>query len=152
MPGLSEPDLQDALARTDCSILIILVTGHGSLPMGITAMKKGAVDFLPKPFDPGQLLEAPEKHREIRRIEAERTDVHEKPKLLTHREEEIFRCVVSGMLNKQIAYKLGITEKTVKIRRGHITEKLGISSVVELVRLAQKGGVKSPTPGNGGHP
>jgi FixJ family two-component response regulator len=151
MPGLTGPDLQDLLATAAYLMPIIFITGHGTIPMGITAMKKGAVDFLPKPFDDGQFLDAVtkavEKHRHAKRIEAERTGIQEKMKLLTPREEEIFRHVIAGMLNKQMAYKLGIAEKTVKVHRGHITEKLGISSVAGLVRLAEKGGLDLPSPG-----
>jgi len=148
MPGLNGPDLQDALIGANYPMPIIFVTGHGDIPMGVTAMKKGAVDFLPKPFDDDQLLNAVakaiERHREVKRIEAERNVARQKLRLLTPREDEIFRYVLTGMLNKQIAFKLGIAEKTVKVHRGRITEKLGISSVADLVRFAEKGGVEPP--------
>jgi FixJ family two-component response regulator len=148
MPGLTGPDLQDELARVNYFMPIVFVTGHGSIPMGVTAMKKGAADFLQKPFDDDQLLEAVskaiERHRDFKKTEAEKIDIREKMKLLTPREEEVLRYVVTGMLNKQIAYKLSIAEKTVKVHRGHITEKLGLSSVADLVRLADKIGLEPP--------
>jgi FixJ family two-component response regulator len=148
MPGLSGMDLQEALAKAECSIPIIFITGHGSIPMGITAMKRGAVDFLPKPFDDKELLEAVKKalaqHRETKRVEKEKDDGHRQMNLLTGREREVFNYVVTGMLNKQIAYTLGIAEKTVKAHRGRITEKLGINSVADLVRFAERVGVSAP--------
>jgi FixJ family two-component response regulator len=154
MPGLTGPDLQELLARADYPMPIVFITGHGTIPVGIAAMKKGAIDFLPKPFDDEELLEAVakaiDKHREIKRVEAEKIGIHDRMKLLTPREDEIFRHVIAGMLNKQIAYKLGIAEKTVKVHRGHITEKLGISSVAELARLAERGGVELPRIGGPG--
>jgi FixJ family two-component response regulator len=146
MPGLSGIDLQKELNKADYHMPIIFITGHGDIPMSVEAMKKGAVDFLTKPFDDEELLQALraaiEKDRNAR---AENTDVLEIRRLielLTPRENEILRYVVTGMLNKQIALKLGIAEKTVKVHRGRVMEKLGVDSVAELVRLAEKAGIK----------
>jgi FixJ family two-component response regulator len=146
MPGLTGMDLQDELAKTAYSMPIVFITGHGNIPMGIAAMKKGAVDFLTKPFDDDKLLaavvKAIEKHREARKVEVEANDARERVKLLTLRESDVLRRVVQGMLNKQIAYDLGIAEKTVKVHRGRIMEKLRVTSIADLVRLAEKGGVE----------
>jgi len=148
MPGLSGMDLQEELNKADYHMPIVFVTGHGDIPMTVEAMKKGAVDFLTKPFDDEELLQALraaiEKDRNAR---AEHTEVHEMHRLielLTPRENEILRYVVTGMLNKQIAVELGIAEKTVKVHRGRVMEKLGVDSVAELVRLAEKAGI-NPT-------
>ncbi len=148
MPGLSGMDLQEELNKADYHMPIVFITGHGDIPMSVEAMKKGAVDFLTKPFDDEELLRALgaaiEKDRDGR---AEYTELHEirrRIELLTPREDEIFRYVVTGMLNKQIALELGIAEKTVKVHRGRAMEKLGVNSVAELVRLAEKAGIKPP--------
>jgi FixJ family two-component response regulator len=151
MSGLSGPDLQDRLNTANYFIPIVFITGHGTIPMGVDAMKKGAVDFLPKPFDDAELLavvgKTVEKHREIRRIEAAKAEVLERLKLLTPREDEVFRLVIAGMLNKRIGFTLGIAEKTVKVHRGKITEKLGLSSIADLVNFAKTGGIQpSPNP------
>jgi len=139
-------DLQEELGRADYSMPIIFITGHGNIPMSVQAMKKGAVDFLTKPFDDKELLQAVENAIEKDgKAKAERTEVHDIRKrieLLTSRENEVLRYVITGMLNKQIALKLEIAEKTVKIHRGRIMEKLRVESVAELVRLAEKAGVK----------
>jgi FixJ family two-component response regulator len=148
MPGLSGMDLQEKLNKADYPMPIVFITGHGDIPMTVEAMKKGAVDFLTKPFDDEELLQALraaiEKDRNAR---AEYTEVHEIRRLielLTPRENEILRYVVTGMLNKQIALEVGIAEKTVKVHRGRVMEKLGVDSVAELVRLAEKAGIKPP--------
>jgi len=146
MPGLSGMDLQDQLSQADYSMPIIFITGHGNIPMSVQAMKKGAVDFLTKPFDDEELLQAVKKAIEKdRKAKAERAEVHEaltRIEQLTPRENEILRYVITGMLNKQIALKLDIAEKTVKIHRGRIMEKLGVNSVADLVRLAEKAGIE----------
>ena len=149
MPGLSGMDLQDELSRADYSMPIIFITGHGNIPMSVQAMKKGAVNFLAKPFDDEELLQAVrEAIEKDRRAKAERAEVHDALKLieqLTPREHEIFRYVITGMLNKQIALKLDIAEKTVKVHRGRIMEKLCVESVADLVRLAEKAGIQPAT-------
>jgi FixJ family two-component response regulator len=145
MPGLSGMDLQDELGRADYNMPIIFITGHGSIPMSVQAMKRGAVDFLTKPFDDEELLEAVkkaiEKDREAKAERAEVLDALRRVEQLTPREHEIFRYVITGMLNKQIALKLDIAEKTVKVHRGRIMEKLRVDSVADLVRLAEKAGI-----------
>ena len=146
MPGLSGMDLQDELSKADYSMPIIFITGHGNIPMSVQAMKKGAVNFLAKPFDDEELLQAVrEAIEKDRRAKAERAEVHDALKLteqLTPREREVLRYVITGMLNKQIALKLDIAEKTVKVHRGRIMEKLCVDSVADLVRLAGKAGIK----------
>jgi FixJ family two-component response regulator len=146
MPGISGIDLQDELGKADYSMPIIFITGHGDIPMGVHAIKKGAVDFLAKPFEDEELLqavrEAIEKDRRGRAEHAEVHEVRRRIALLTARELDVLRYVVTGKLNKQIAYELGIAEKTVKVHRGRIMEKLGIDSVADLVRLAEKAGIE----------
>ena len=148
MPGISGIDLQDELSKADYSMPIVFITGHGNIPMGVHAIKKGAVDFLSKPFEDEEFLqavrEAIEKDTQGRAEYAEVHEVRERIAQLTPREHEILRYVITGMLNKQIAYELGIAEKTVKVHRGRIMEKLDVDSVAELVRLAEKAGI-TPT-------
>jgi len=146
MPGLSGMDLQEELNKADYHMPIVFITGHGDIPMTVEAMKKGAVDFLTKPFDDKELLHAVraaiEKDRNARAEHAEVHEIRRRIELLTLRENEILRYVVTGMLNKQVALELGIAEKTVKVHRGRVMEKLGVDSVAELVRLAEKAGIK----------
>ncbi len=148
MPGLSGMDLQVELNKADYHMPIVFITGHGDIPMSVEAMKKGAVDFLTKPFEDEDLLQAIEnaigKDREARAAYHEAQDIGQRIELLTPREKEILSFVVTGMLNKQIALKLDIAEKTVKVHRGRVMEKLGVDSVAELVRLAEKAGIKPP--------
>ena len=147
MPGLSGMDLQEELNKADYSMPIIFITGHGDIPMSVQAMKKGAVDFLPKPFDEHQLIDALKKaieqHRAANALRAETRGILEHIGQLTPREYEILRYLITGMLNKQIAGELGIAEKTVKIHRARVLEKLGAGSVAELVRMAEKAGIES---------
>ena len=145
MPGLTGMELQEHLVARDYSIPIIFITGHGDLPMGVKAMKQGAVDFLKKPFDEQDLLEsiqiALSRDKRVRTAMAESQKAHDCLSTLTPREHEILTFVITGMLNKQIADALEISEKTVKAHRGQVTEKLGVYSVAELVRLADKAGM-----------
>ena len=146
MPGLSGIALHDELARTDYPVPVIFITGHGDIPMGVEAMKKGASDFLPKPFEESQLLNAVNRALEkSARDSADRTET-ERARMridrLTPREKEVLPYIIAGMLNKQIAFKLDIAEKTIKVHRGHIMEKLGVDSVAELVRFADKANIK----------
>lgn len=146
MRGLDGMGVQEKLSRQDYAMPVIFITGHGNIPMSVRAMKRGAIDFLQKPFDDGELLRAVEmaiKQDGEARAEREEADQSMKQvKRLTPREFEILRHVISGMLNKQIAFKLGIAEKTVKIHRGHIMEKLGAQSVADLVRFTGKIGIE----------
>jgi len=146
MPGLSGMDLQKELNKADYHMPIIFITGHGDIPMSVEAMKKGAVDFLTKPFDDRELLQAVEKAIEkdtsARAEYGETLDIRRRIELLTPRENEILRYIITGMLNKQIALKLDIAEKTGKVHRGRIMEKLRVDSVADLVRLAEKAGIK----------
>jgi FixJ family two-component response regulator len=148
MPGLSGMDLQKELNKADYHMPIIFITGHGDIPMSVEAMKKGAVDFLTKPFDDKELLQAVEsaieKDRQTRAEYDETLDIRRRIELLSPREHQILRYVITGMLNKKIALKLNISEKTVKVHRGRIMEKLCVDSVAELVRLAEKVGIKPP--------
>jgi FixJ family two-component response regulator len=125
---------------------IVFITGHGDIPMSVKAMKKGAVDFLAKPFDEEDLLkavqEALKKDIVNRSTIDERQLILQRVQLLTPREYEILTYVISGMLNKQTAYELDISEKTVKAHRGRVMAKLGVDSLAELVRLAEKAGIK----------
>ena len=146
MPGLSGLDLQEELASRNYTIPIIFITGHGDIPMSVQTMKKGAVDFLSKPFDDYQLLEAVKEallrnshaHSELN----EQKHIKQKLDSLTSREYEVLRYLITGMLNKQIAYKLKIAERTVKAHRKHVFDKLGIKSIAELVRLTEKLSIK----------
>ncbi len=145
MPGKSGMQLQEDLSNTSSSLPIIFITGHGSLSIGVQAMKKGAIDFLSKPFDDDQLLAAVgaavEKSRRAMVDRAEWDAVQGQVNLLTKREREILHHVITGMPNREIAFSLGIAEQTVKIHRSHIMEKLGAHSVAELVRFADRAGI-----------
>jgi FixJ family two-component response regulator len=148
MSGMSGMSLQKELNKADCDMPIIFITGHGDIKMGIKAMKRGAVDFLPKPFDDEQLLQAVkisiEKSRESRAKHNEIQSIRTLIDKLTSREYEIYLYVITGMLNKQIAAELNIAEHTVKIHRGRVMQKLGAYSVVDLVHLAEKAGINAP--------
>jgi FixJ family two-component response regulator len=146
MPGKSGMELQEELRKADASLPIIFITAHGSIPMGVQAMKKGAVDFLSKPFEEHDLLaavrSAVEQSSKALADCAERADALAKVSRLTEREHEILRHVIAGTLNKQIAFRLQIAEQTVKLHRGRIMEKLGVHSIADLVRLAEKAGIE----------
>lgn len=150
MPGLSGLDLQDALAGAGHRTPIVFITGHGDISMSVKAMKAGAADFLTKPFDVERLLEAVERAvtKDVKDVgdAAWTKEVRERVKLLTPRETEVFALVVTGMLNKQIAAELGVGEKTIKVHRARVMEKMRAKSVAELVRLADRAGVVVPTP------
>jgi FixJ family two-component response regulator len=145
MPGLSGLDLQHELQATNTSLPIIFVTGHGDIPMSVKAMKDGAVDFLPKPVKDSVLLKSID--QALARAELEKGDRQELDNLqrgfnsLTSREKEVMSLVVRGLLNKQIAFQLGTVEKTVKVHRARVMEKMKVQSLAELVRIAERVGV-----------
>jgi len=145
MPGLSGLDVQEALAREKHRIAIVFISGHSTVPVSVRAMKGGAIDFLTKPFDAQDLLGAVEravaKDMDDLDNEAHVTDVRARVELLSPRETEVFALVVTGMLNKQIAAALGLAEKTVKVHRARVMDKMRAGSVAELVRLADLVGV-----------
>jgi RNA polymerase sigma factor (sigma-70 family) len=147
MPGLNGMDLQETLIQSHREEQLVFITGHGDISMCAQAMKAGAVDFLSKPFRDDELLQCIERaltrSDEERRRSAERNNARRLVDLLTPREFEVMQLVVTGMLNKQIAAELGTAEKTVKVHRGRMMEKLRVASVAELVRLVEKAGIAS---------
>ena len=142
MPGLNGIDLQKALIERHREEQIIFITGHGNIPMCAQAMKAGAVDFLPKPFKPKELLASVERalrrSAEQRRRAAEKNHARGLLERLTPREFQVMQLVITGLLNKQVGAELGMAEKTVKTHRGHIMQKLGITSVAELIGVVKK--------------
>jgi FixJ family two-component response regulator len=145
MPGLTGLELQEALGIAGRGMSIVFVSGHGDIVGSVRAMKRGAVDFLTKPVDSKELLGAIEravaKALTSQREKAGATDVQERLKTLTAREAQVFALVVTGMLNKQVAAELGIVEKTVKVHRARVMEKMRAGSLAELVRLADRAGI-----------
>jgi len=143
MPGLGGLELQDALKGREEQI--VFITGHGDVPMCAGAMKAGAVDFLTKPVDDEELLAAVRRalarSAEVREIAAGRTAARTHLDALTPREFEVLLGVIAGKLNKQIADDLGAAEKTIKVHRARVMEKMGVTSVADLVRVAQAAGV-----------
>jgi FixJ family two-component response regulator len=142
MPGLNGLDLQRELQATNETLPIIFITGHGDIPTTVRAMKAGAVDFLPKPLKDAVLLRAIEQAlaRAVR-DQAERRELealHQRLDTLTPREREVMALVVRGLLNKQIAFELGTVEKTIKVHRARVMQKMGVDSLAELVRVADK--------------
>ena len=150
MPGLSGLDLQKELKSRNIIIPIIFITGHGDIPMSVQAMKKGAVDFLPKPFDDGDLLDAVKeallKNSQTLADLDEQKHILQRMDSLTMREHEVLTHLITGMLNKQIAYELKISERTVKAHRKQVLNKMGVDSIAELVRMTEKVGVKPASP------
>jgi FixJ family two-component response regulator len=152
MPGVNGLELQEALQAAKIAIPIIFITGYGDIPMGVQAIKAGAVDFLPKPVCQETLLPAIEQalaRAAGQRAEAAQlVDIRRRLESLTPREREVMALVVTGMLNKQIAWELGTVEKTIKVHRSRVMEKMAVDSIAELVRLAEKVGIpaqKQPT-------
>lgn len=141
LPGMNGLRLQERLQEKKCNLPIVFMTGHGSIPMSVQAMKKGAIDFLPKPFEARDLRNAILKAVECdaRSLEKELREgaVKSLVDTLTPREKEVLRWVISGKLNKQIAGGLGVSEKTVKVHRGRVMQKTKVASVAELIRLAE---------------
>jgi FixJ family two-component response regulator len=151
MPGLSGLDLQQELKRFAFAPSIIFITGHGDVSTSVRAMKDGAVDFLTKPVNDRDLLCAVEqavaRNAEVRLRQAELWELQRRADTLTPREREVMALVVRGFLNKQVAAVLGTVEKTIKVHRARVIEKMGVESLAELVRAAEKLGMFAKEPG-----
>jgi FixJ family two-component response regulator len=150
LPGVSGLDFQDALAKADIHVPIIFMTGHGDIPMTVKAMKAGAVDFLAKPFRDQDMLDAVnralERDRQRRHTEDAVSELRGRFEALTSREQEVIALVVAGLMNKQIAAELGVSEITVKVHRSHMARKMKARSLIELVRMADMLGIRRPKP------
>jgi FixJ family two-component response regulator len=148
LPDLSGLDLQQELAKANVDLPVIFVTGHADIPMTVRAMKAGAVEFLTKPFHDQELLEAVQraisKHRQILDQRTSMRVLQSRYELLTPREREVFPLVASGLLNKQVAAELNASEKTIKVHRGELMQKMEAHSLSELIRMAVQLGVLSP--------
>jgi RNA polymerase sigma factor (sigma-70 family) len=148
LPGLDGLELQERLAEKETPVPVIFISGHGDIPMSVKAMRRGAIDFLPKPFSDDNLLGAIEnalaRSVQLREARSRKRRIHALVETLTPREQEIMRWVITGMLNRQIAGELGIAEKTVKVHRGRVMQKMQAGSVAELVRLAEEAGIRPP--------
>ena len=147
LPGLSGLDLQREMVERGIHIPVIFITGHGDIPMSVQAMKAGAVEFLTKPFRDQDLLDAVRSgiqlDRQGRKERAELAELRDGLRQLTPREREVMSLVVAGLLNKQIALRLGASEKTIKIHRGHVMQKMRADSLADLVRMSQKLGIET---------
>ncbi len=146
LPGVSGLDFQAELGKANVQIPIIFITGHGDIPMTVRAMKAGAVEFLPKPFRDQDLLDAVSVglDRDRARREGERAAslLHTSFQSLTNREQQVIALVTSGLMNKQIAAEIGVSEITVKVHRGNVMRKMGAKSLAELVRMADALGIR----------
>jgi FixJ family two-component response regulator len=146
LPGLSGLDFQTELAKANIQIPIVIITGHGDIPMSVKAMKAGAIEFLTKPFRDQDMLDAVrlglERDRARREDEAANSDVRKKMATLTPREQEVMAFVTSGLMNKQIAGEMQLAEITVKLHRASIMRKMGAKSVADLVRMVTIAGIR----------
>ena len=146
MPGMSGLELQDHLSRLGSEIPIIFITGHGDVPMSVKAMKAGAIDFLTKPVREQEMLDAVtgalERDRKRRAEEKSNSDARARFALLTPRERQIMALVTGGLMNKQVAGKIGISERTVKIHRGNVMRKMRTKSLADLVMIAENLGIR----------
>jgi FixJ family two-component response regulator len=146
LPGVSGLDFQSELAKASIRIPIVFITGHGDIPMTVKAMKAGAVEFLTKPFREQDLLDAVrlglERDRTRRAGEAVVSELRGRFEALTSREQEVMAFVTSGLMNKQIAADLGVSEITVKVHRGNVMRKMGAKSLADLVRMADVLGIR----------
>jgi len=146
LPGLSGLDLQTGLAAAGIRIPVIFMTGYGDIPMSVRAMKAGAIDFLAKPFRDQELLDAValalDRDRKRRNDEKAVADLKASFESLTRRERQVMALITDGLMNKQVAGKIGISEITVKIHRGNLTKKMRAKSLAELVRIAEVLGVR----------
>jgi len=150
MPGSTGLELQERLQGNNSKLAVVFITGHGDIPMSVQAIKRGAVDFLPKPFDETELLaavtQALSKSVHDHAVQGEVDSINERLATLTPREREVLGLVVTGMLNKTIADVLGTTEKTVKVHRGRVMEKMKVRSLAELVQISAQVGIGSTRP------
>ena len=141
MPGKSGLELQTELQQLGIRLPVVFITGHGTVPMGVQAMKHGAVDFLQKPFDSRALLDIVRKAVESSREQSSQTlecqDLESRFLSLSEREREVYKLLIKGLLNKQIGAELGIVEKTVKVHRARLMEKMQAHSLAELIRMAE---------------
>jgi len=148
LPGVSGLDFQAELAEADIRIPIIFMTGHGDIPMSVKAMKAGAIDFLTKPFRDQDILDAVIRalERDQKRRDSEKavSQLRILFDSLTSREREVMTFVAEGLMNKQIAAKLGITEITVKVHRGHMMQKMKARSLIDLLEMADLLGIRRP--------
>jgi len=148
LPDLSGLDLQQELAKANVDLPVIFVTGHADIPMTVRAMKAGAVEFLTKPFREQDLLEAVQRaisrHRQTRDQRASMRVLQSRYELLTPREREVYPLVASGLLNKQVAAELNASEKTIKVHRGQLMQKMEAHSLSDLIRMAEQLVVLSP--------
>jgi FixJ family two-component response regulator len=146
LPGVNGLEFQDVLAKAGIHIPIVFMTGHGDIPMSVKAMKAGAIDFLPKPFRDQDMLDAViralEQDRKRRDGEKAVSQLRHLFESLTPREREVLALVISGLMNKQIAHRLEVSEITVKIHRGHVMKKMEARSLADLVRMAELLGIK----------
>jgi FixJ family two-component response regulator len=150
LPGRSGLELQQTLGQLGIQLPVIFISGHGDIPISVRAMKSGAMEFLTKPINEQELLDAVqagiERDRANRQDNALATELRARFNSLTPREREIMSLVVSGNLNKQIGFQVGLSEMTVKVHRSHMMQKMQAKSLVDLVRMADKLGVSAPKP------